>query len=168
MYNILQGPMLEKTNSYIDYYNKYKDKIYTYLWYRSGYNSQIAEDLTSDVFLKALKSFDSFDPEKSFQAWIYAIAKNHLINYYTKSGREVPLDEAEKAHYCMEENFDNKDELEKIIIKINELKNYHKEVLLLRFVDGLSNVEIAEMINKDEGAVRTQISRALKELREII
>ncbi|PLX21671.1 hypothetical protein C0584_02020 [Candidatus Parcubacteria bacterium] len=160
--------MKNKKVKFSVYYSEYKNKIYTYLWYRVGFNESTAEDLTSEVFIKALKNFHTFDQYKSFQSWIYMIAKNHLINHYSKSGREVELDQANDKMVDERDAFDNKQKVIEIIGKINNLKKYHKDVLLMRFVDELDNNEIAEILNKDEGAVRTQISRALTELRKEI
>ena len=151
---------------FLAYYNQYKDKIYTYFWYRVGFNQPQAEDLTSEVFIKALKNFDKYDPGRPFQAWIYKIAQNHLINHYKASGREVELAETLESPRSEKEIIETKLELERLLEKIHTLGQYHREVLLLRFVDGLDNREIADMLGKEEGAVRTQISRALEELRK--
>lgn len=160
--------MKNKNSLFISHYNEYKDKIYTYLWYRVGFNNHVAEDLTSEVFIKALKSFADFDQDKSFQAWIYAIARNHLINYYSKCGREVDLEQSNATAPDEIYKFEIKYQIGEILKKIDALKGYHKDVLLMRFVDELDNSEIAELLDKDEGAVRTQISRALNELRKRI
>lgn len=151
---------------FLVFYHKYKDKIFTYFLYRVNFNSAIAEDLTSDVFLKALKSFESFDQSRSFSAWMYAIARNHLVNHYRTANREVELTQAKNPRTDCLELVELSLELEKIIKEIEKLDFYHREVLLLRFVDGLSNEEIADVLDKEEGAVRTQISRALGELRD--
>ncbi len=153
---------------FLAYYNQYKDKIYTYFWYRVGFNQALAEDLTSEVFIKALKNFDSYDQGRPFQAWIYKIAQNHLINHYKTSNRETELIEAIETPRREKEAIETRLELERVMEYIHELNQYHREVLLLRFVDGLDNQEIAAVLNKEEGAVRTQISRALEELRKRI
>lgn len=153
---------------FLAYYNQYKDKIYTYFWYRVGFNQALAEDLTSEVFIKALKNFDTYDQDRPFQAWIYKIAQNHLINHYKTSNRETELIEAIEVPRREGEAIEAKLELERVMEHIHELNRYHQEVLLLRFVEGLDNQEIAAVLDKDEGAVRTQISRALEELRKRI
>jgi RNA polymerase sigma-70 factor, ECF subfamily len=151
---------------FLHYYNQYKDKIYTFFWYRVNFNQALAEDLTSEVFIKALKNFNSFDQEKPFQAWIYKIAQNHLINHYKISNRETELIEAENIGRAFSKQIEAKIEIDKAIAAIELMGEYHKQVLLLRFVDGLSNNEIAILLNKEEGSIRTQMSRALDELRK--
>ena len=148
------------------HYHQYKDKIFTYCYYRVNFNRALAEDLSSEVFVKALKSFERFDENQSFQAWIYTIARNHLINYYRVAKREVGLEAAYDHTDTPWEKIHNNMECEEVIKAIYRLKAYHKDVLLMRWVDGLTNSEIAEVLNKDEGAVRTQLSRALEALKE--
>jgi len=157
--------MAQQKQNFTDYYNQYKDKIFNYFWYRVNFNRALAEDLTADAFLKAFKSFNGFDHNRSFQSWMYAIAKNHLLNYYRTANRETDLLEVEKMGVNELAKIENRLELEQAFELINQLSEYHREVLLMRFSDGLDNREIAEILNKDEGAVRTQISRALEELR---
>ena len=84
--------MVSRQKKFKHYYCQYKDKIFTYFYYRVNFNQALAEDLTSDVFIKALKAFKRFEADKSFQAWIYAIARNHLINHYRVATREVQLE----------------------------------------------------------------------------
>lgn len=161
--------MQVERKSFLFYFEKYKDKIYTYFYYRVNYDRDLAEDLTSEVFLKAFKNFGVYDEAKPFQAWIFAISRNHLINHYRVSGREFSLEEDVKAPpNDLLQKIGQKEEAEKIIEVIKDFDEYHRDVLLLRFVDDLSNKEIAEVLKKDEGAIRVQISRALNKLRDII
>lgn len=159
--------MMDKNSSFLDYYGQFKAKIYNYCWYRVNFDREIAEDLTSDIFIKAFSSYGSFDQDRPFQAWIYAIARNHLINHYRKSGREVPLDDsidfpidshAAKVHASIE--------MEKVLSVIATMDGYCRDVLLMKYVDGLDSKEIAQILGKNDGAVRTQLSRALSILKE--
>jgi len=147
------------------FYNQYKDKIFNYFWYRVNFNRTLAEDLTSEVFIKAFKNFTDFDQSRSFQSWIYAIGKNHLMNHYRVADREVNLEAVEEKKVDEFRNIENRLEIERILSEVGKMDEYHREVLLYRFADGLDNREIAEILSKDEGAVRTQISRALEVLR---
>lgn len=151
---------------FIKKYKKYKDKIYNYFWYRVNFNEEIAEDLCSEAFLRAFDKFDAFDQEREFQPWIYAIAKNCLLNYYRTLGREINLNFAENIKFEEKARIEAKIEIEKIISLINTFDEYSKEILLFKFVDQLTNSEIAQITERNEGAVRTQISRALVILRE--
>lgn len=156
-----------KNRKFLEYYNKYKDKIFNYIWYRVNFNQALADDLTSEIFIKAYEKYDTFDEARPFQSWIYAIAKNHLLNYYRTANRETDLLSAYKLSGNDLEKLDAVLELKRIISLINRMHPSQRDILLLRFADGLDNKEIAQILCKDEGAVRVQISRALKELREL-
>jgi RNA polymerase sigma-70 factor, ECF subfamily len=151
---------------FLAYYRDFKDKIYNYFWYRLNFDRAIAEDLTSEVFLKALEHFEDFDQARSFQAWIYAIAHNHLLNFYRSAGREVSIESAAELGRFEHKKIEAKIELERVLAAVVNLPEYCREVIILRFVDGLENAEIAACLNKEEGAVRVQISRALAMLKE--
>lgn len=150
---------------YLKNYKEYKDKIYTYILYRVDFNSELAEDLTSEVFLKAWDHYKNFDESRSFQAWIYTIAKNHLKNYYRVCYREVCFENTKEPRVDYKKKIEIDLELFRVIEKIKELNESYREILLMRFVDELSNGEIANILGKEEGAIRTHVSRALNELR---
>lgn len=152
---------------FLNFYIQFKDKIYNYFWYRVGFDAAQAEDMTSEVFLKAYSNFESFDRERRFQPWIYKIARNHLINFYRIQGRDVELTEAASSIETAGE-INAKLELDTVMRCIQELEPYHRDVLLMRFVDGFENREIADLLGKEEGAVRTQLSRAMSALKKSI
>jgi len=160
--------MDSQKHSFISYYEQFKNKIFVYFLYRVNFNREVAEDLSSEVFLKALKSFEDFEQSRSFQSWIYTIAHNHLVNYYRVAHREVELTENISSPPSDIKKVELNYELNLILKKINSLDKSDREILLMRFVDELSNTEIAELLGKDEGAVRTKISRSLAKLRELL
>lgn len=159
--------MSNDADQFLVYYQKYKHKIYNYFWYRTGFNQELAEDLTSEVFIKALKKFSSFKTNLSFQAWIYRIAHNHLVDHFRKSRAiNVPIEEAfnlpaQEGH----KNMEDKVFLGQLLERIKTLPDYYQEILILKFVNGMETKEIAAILKKQEGAIRTAIHRALKELR---
>lgn len=160
--------MRKNRDNFLPYYNQYKDKIYNYFLYRVGFDKPLAEDLSSEVFIKALKSFDDFDKTKKFQSWIYMIAHNHLVNHYKVSGRVGPIEPLENSLHYIDSSAEEKYELERVLKIIDTMESSESEVLRYKFIDQLSNEEIAEILEKEEGAVRTQISRSLVKLREIL
>ncbi len=155
-------------NNFLKYYQDYKDKIFNYFWYRVNFDRPLAEDLTAEIFLKALDNFSSFDQDRPFQPWIFTLARNRLINYYRQANREVPLENCKSLNFNEWPKIQAKIEVDRLIKKIKQLEPYHQEVLLLKYVDGLANNEIAQVLEKEEGAVRTQLSRALNQLRETL
>ncbi len=158
--------MKQNKDHFLPYYNQFKDKIYNYFLYRVGFDSLLAEDLTSEVFIKALKNFKDFDKNKKFQSWIYMIAHNHLINHYKTAKQLIPLDIMEEFLQYNDNSAAEKYDLEQTLKIINLMEEGDREILRLKLVDELSNSEIADLLIKEEGAVRTQISRSLNKLRE--
>ncbi|TAL19526.1 sigma-70 family RNA polymerase sigma factor, partial [Patescibacteria group bacterium] len=67
------------------FYETHFNKIYRFVLFRVG-NRELAEDLVSEIFVKALKAFPSYDESRSRSSWIFTIARNHLINHYRSSG----------------------------------------------------------------------------------
>lgn len=160
--------MGKNEESFLSYYNQFKDKIYNYFLYRVGFDKSLAEDLSSEVFIKAFKSFESFDKSKKFQSWIYVIAHNHLVNHYKISNRIVPFDAAENLLPSQENGGEIRYEVARVLKIISLMEETDREILRLRFVDDLNNQEIAEVLDKEEGSVRTQLSRSLSKLRKIL
>jgi RNA polymerase sigma-70 factor (ECF subfamily) len=152
-----------------EYYEQFKNKIYSYLYYRCGRNKALAEDLTADVFLKALEKRHTFQKEQGgFQAWIYAIAHHHLIDYFRKTRTTVNLDDLENV---IEADTDPKSSLmrrvaaEEVEELLKEVSDEEKEILLMRYHQGLPLAEIADIVDRPEPTVRVIIHRALGKLR---
>jgi RNA polymerase sigma-70 factor (ECF subfamily) len=162
--------MAKKSDNFLAYYNQFKDKIYNYFLYRVGFDKALAEDLTSEVFIKALKGFASFDETQKFQSWIYAISHNHLVNYYSRAAKKpISLEGLEDFIQIEDDNqFEEKYEAGQVLQVIDNMETGDRDVLRLRFVDELDYREIADILHKEEGAVRTQVSRSLEKLRQIL
>lgn len=150
------------------YYEKHKKAIFNYILYRIGFNRDTAEDLTSEVFLKAFEHFDSYDCSRPFKTWIFTIAHNHVVNFYAAKKEVLPLDEtiniAENAPKVSEET-EHKMAVAKIMHLVSLLPESQQELITMRYVNDLSNNEIAEILEKEEGAIRTALSRAIAALR---
>ena len=150
------------------YYNEYKHKIFSYLYYRSGKNRMQAEDLTEEVFLKALEKFDRYNPEMSFKSWIYSIAHNHLIDHYRKERTTVDLSDLENV---LESDLDPKSSIIKRVAaeEVEELLKHvsdeEKEILLMRYFQDLPLKDIADITDRPEPTVRVIIHRAFSKLR---
>lgn len=150
-------------------YDLYIGQIYGYLFNRVQ-NRQIAEDLTSEVFLKALKAFDRFDPNRaSVKTWLYQIARNHLIDYYRtrKVTEDIEQVELISENLEMDSELENTLNLEKLRKLLSELPEESRELITLRIWDELSYKEIAEVTGKNEGALKVAFSRVLKQLQLI-
>lgn len=154
-------------NDFVQHYEAHKNRIFTYLLYRVSFDRELAEDLTSDVFLKAFEHFDSYDQARPFKPWIFRIAHNHLVNYFASRKQTVSLEDAEELSVpsTVSEQAETNLLMGKIETFVKDLPVSQQELILLRYQNGLSHREIADIVGKEEGAVRTAISRALDTIR---
>ena len=141
--------------------------VFRYLYYRSV-TREDAEDLTSDVFVRVVNSIKG--QKGYFPAWLISIARNLLTDYYRKRGRlrETSLDEVEEPFADSDKNTKESlhpDDLRKML---NFLTDEQKEVIILRFIEGNTNEEIAKVMNKSIGAIKALQFRALSALRVIL
>jgi RNA polymerase sigma-70 factor, ECF subfamily len=141
--------------------------VFRYLYYRS-ITREDAEDLTSEVFVRVVNSIKS--QKGYFPAWLIRIAKNLLTDYYRKRGksRETCLEEIQEPFSDSDKN--RKDTLHPDDIRrmLDRLTEDQKEVIVLKFIEGNSNEEIAKIMSKSTGAIKTLQFRALSALRVIL
>lgn len=167
--------MNNNQDRFIVYYDENKNKLLSYLMYRLNFDRDVAEDLLMDIVLKAYENFDSYDGEKgSFKNWLFTIAHNHLVNYWReqKKHEEVPLDAVEghpitSIENTMDKEVDDqirKQEVQDVLSLMNESE---AEVILLRYIHDFSTQEIAQILGKKEGAVRTALCRGLNQFRSL-
>jgi RNA polymerase sigma-70 factor (ECF subfamily) len=151
-------------------YERYLQKIYTYLYYRTG-NHADAEDLTSRVFQKAYIHLPGYENlGLPFSAWLYRIAHNVLANWYRDQGRRkvVGLDEAVK-HSSEEDpgsSAEKAADSEMLLQLIRKLPEEKQQVIILKFAEGYSNAEIGRILGRSEGAIKSLYHRTLLTLRE--
>ena len=131
----------------------------------------MAEDLTQDVFVKALNAFESYDPNVSQSSWIYTIARNHLINQLQKTRPGVDLEEIENTVWDTVdwgERMALIHDQERLLGAIAELSKEDAELVRLKYLEGWPYEEIAEKLEKTTGSLRVQAYRALKQLKKIL
>ncbi len=156
----------ENTQAFEELYNHYLPKIYGFLLNRTG-QKELAEDLTSEVFAKALANLTKYnDRGIAFSAWLFKIARNTLIDWSRKKKEilvEKIADESEKQPEKQALRSLELDE-KKILIRktLNHLPEKYQTVLSLKFFEELSNDEIAEVVGCRKGAVAVRIHRALR------
>lgn len=150
-------------------YTSHVTKIYRYVYYRV-YSRERAEDITQEVFLKAWKAIGSCKgKEKTFSSWLYRIAHNLIIDKLRKSRKqssreaELPEDIRDTAD-GMEISLEQRD-----LLKVIELlAPNQRQVIVMKFIDGMDNREIAESMGKSTGAIRILQMRALEALRKTL
>ena len=156
----------------VSLYDGYYGKIARYIFVRIGDQAGEAEDLASEVFLKALRALDSYrECGLPMQAWLFKIAHNLVVDYLRKASKRVfvPLDQVNIADSAnTEEIAESRLEVEKLSEGLKHLSPAQREVVGLRFFAGLSSVEVGKIMGKKPGAVREMQSMALKSLRKAL
>ncbi|MCD6271165.1 sigma-70 family RNA polymerase sigma factor [bacterium] len=160
-------------------YDKYYQPIFGYILRRTA-NVALAEDLTAQTFLKALKNLWRFRWQNvTISAWLYRIATNEVNSYYRKKKgfKNVSLEEAKNLKSdinVLEEIQKAEEELQKekdfllLHKKIAKLKPKYQTVIALRFFEKKKVSEIAQILGKPEGTIKAQIHRALRQLKKLL
>lgn len=154
-------------------YEHYVDRIFNYIYYRTG-NVHDAEDITARVFYRALHHIQNYhDRGVPFSAWLYRIAHNLVANWHRDRSRkqEIPLDDAPTLRYkgdAPEQSLVFSEEREGLLNLIHKLTPDRQNLLILKFVEHLSNAEIGEILGRSEGAVKSLYHRTLLSLRDEI
>lgn len=160
------------TEAFGQLYDRYLRQVYSFVYYRLG-DQHDAEDVTAQVFLKALEAIARYDRKKAtFLTWLLSIAHNQVIDRYRYRGRrgEVPL-EPELLPIELEDPEKkalSKMAGERLWQALEELTKEQREVVVLRFSLSLSGPDIAKVLGKTEGAVKALQHRALRSLERIL
>jgi RNA polymerase sigma-70 factor (ECF subfamily) len=152
-------------------YEQYLPGVFRFVYYRVG-NQALAEDVTSEVFHKALTAFPRYDSAKaSFSTWIYTIARNTLTDYFRKHARETRLREETEEDVpseteSVEEQLTKAEEFRKLHRCLSELRKHEQEIVSLKFAGGMTNREIAAVTGLTESNVGTILCRTIRKLRD--
>jgi RNA polymerase sigma-70 factor, ECF subfamily len=152
-------------------YEKYVERIFNYVYYRTG-NVHDAEDLSARVFYRALHHIHTYtDRGVPFSAWLYRIAHNLVANWHRDRSRhqEIPLSDAPTIHYKGEPPevaLMKTQERDSLLRLIRHLPSERQHLLILKFVEHMSNAEIGETMGRSEGAVKSLYHRTLLALRD--
>jgi RNA polymerase sigma-70 factor (ECF subfamily) len=161
----------EDPEAFGELYQRYVARVYRYLYYRTG-NPEDAEDLTAWTFHQALKHLSRYvDYGAPFEAWLYRIAHNAVANWLRQRSRRpvVALDAVQTAE--PERNgpqavVESAEERQRLLRAVRRLPPDRQELLILKFVEGLSNREIGIILERSEGAVKSLYHRTLVALRD--
>ncbi len=151
-------------------YDSYSEKIYNYIYYRT-HHAQTAQDITSDVFFKALSKINTFDPDKgNFGAWLYRIARNTLTDYYRTRKPEANIDDVWDiaSDDDVERDTDVAMQLNRVKKYLDKLPKDKRDIIIMRLWDDMSYQDIANIVGKSEEACKMTFSRAIRQLRESV
>lgn len=159
-----------REDAWAEIYRRHAEQVYSYIYFRLG-DQHTAEDLSADVFVKAIAGIKSYTYRGTpLLAWLYRIAHNVTADYRKAAARRMQH-QATDAAEDIEERVDALrllDERSDMLSAIRALTEEQQHVIILRFYQGLSNAEVASVMGKPEGAVKALQSRGLRSLRRIL
>ena len=152
------------------FYNKHIDKVYRFVFFRVNCETELAQDLVSEIFLKAVEHFKDYDKNISNSAWIMTITRNHLANYWRDKkpiGSIPDSDEGLSEGFWLESALKlfKKDQSNQELANLLEaLDPEAKEIVTFHYLLGYSYAEIGEMKQMTETAIKVAAHRAVKKL----
>ena len=172
--------MATDKKAFEDFYHLHLDKVYRFVFFRVAGNRELAEDLVSEVFVKALGAFGDYDEAKSRSAWILTIARNHLANYYRdrKQADPLPEDLLNDDHDAGNSDarwlkkalqYWQKEARHRQVYELLEhLGEDERQIVTFHYLFGYSYNEIAEMRGSTESAVKVAAHRIIKKMRNFL
>jgi RNA polymerase sigma-70 factor (ECF subfamily) len=168
---LLEQARTYSTQALAEIYDRYSEAIYRYLYRYLG-DAELAEDLTSEVFLRLLRALNTRrEPRDRLQGWLYRVARNLAMDWFRQQAKattvslheelvadgDAPLAEVEKnqAHRRLRQ-------------AIYQLTPSQQQVIFLRFGEGLSIAEVGRLMGKSEGAIKLLQYRAVRRLRKLL
>lgn len=160
-------------------YDEFYKPIFNYVLKRTA-NIELTQDLTSQTFFKALKGLGKFRWQNvSFSAWLYRIATNEINSFYRKQKKfiqitldkipEIPSEDTpDKELEIAEQELKSKEEFIKLHQSVSKLKPIYQTVIVLRFLEKKKIFEICKILDRPEGTIKSQIHRALEELKKLM
>ena len=157
--------------AFAEIYDEHQPAIYRYIFYRVACEAT-AEDLCSEVFTRLVEHIDGFSYQgQPLIAWLYTIARNLINDHHRRGGRaeQVVLDETLEADVPDPEGMANLAlNQERLAAALEELTDAQRQVILLRFLEGLDNRTVAQIVDKSYGAVKALQHRGLASLRRVM
>ena len=174
--------LLERARGYdaqalAEIYDLYAEAIYRYLYRYLG-DANRAEDLTSEVFVKLLQVLNtSRAPHDNLPGWLYRVAHNQAMDWFRQqkkwdsrsldddAGGHLEVTSGDESPLAALERGQSQQQLREAIRKLTEDQ---QRVILLRFAEGRKCAEVAELMGKSEGAIKTMQHRAVTRLRKLM
>ncbi len=168
---LVQRATRHDREAFAQLYDRFVDKIFKYIYYKVGTRAE-AEDLTAQVFMKAWEAIGHYRwMDRPFAAWLYRIAHNSVVDYFRTRRDVSSLDD---MPFLEQENVATLEELTQqhmtadvLRRAISRLTQDQQRVIILRFLEGYSTEQVAQILSKQPGAVRTLQHRALAGLSNI-
>jgi RNA polymerase sigma-70 factor, ECF subfamily len=160
----------ETKQAFIALYDSLSSAIFRHCFFRLS-SRERALEISQEAFLKVWEYFDKGTDIKNPTAMVYRVANNLIIDEYRRK-KMVSLDLMQETGFDVDDGDDGKMveglEIDKVRLAISKIPEKYRQVITLRFVEGLSPAEIGAIVNRTENSVSVQLNRAIKMLQEIL
>lgn len=155
------------TGAFGQLYKNHAEKIFRYVFYNTR-KKDVSEDITQEVFLKAWTAIGSCrGKEKTFSSWLYRIAHNLMVDRIRRLNRKISLEvQSVEDRVDMKASVETRLEQQDLLKVLEFLPENQRRVIILKFIEGMENREIAGIMGKSEGAIRILQMRGLSLLRQ--
>lgn len=159
-----------------DLYEKYHQEIYQFIYYMTK-NRETAEDLVQEVYIRILKAYERFEGKSSEKTWMYSIARNVTIDYFRKqkgwkdkifANFDWNRQSIEDYQPVPEEVAILNEDIQNLYQCLNRCTTNQRSVIILRYIQGMSIAETAEILTWSESKVKTTQHRALKAIKKLL
>lgn len=167
---LMQGIVLGDQTAFAELYHRYKERMYYYFYRMLGNSSEQANDFLQELFMKLIEKPESYNPKFPFQTWFYSVANNMCKNEYRRrevrqeyQATETPVTQLD---FIDDKTIEPEQIVEKIFDTLEELGEEHRSAFLLRYREGFSIKDVAEILELPEGTVKSRLFYAKKMLAE--
>ena len=149
-------------------FEAYKDKVFSIAVYSSGGDRTVAEDVTQQIFLKLFTAIRQFRGDSEFTTWLYRLVVNACLDERRRRRRLMPWDTSDANNVSekkpQERQYARLEVAEAVRVAIDELKPKFRLPILLKYIEGLSYEEIAEVMGCSKGTVASRLNRGHSQL----
>ena len=162
--------VLGDQSAFNELYHRYKDRLYYYFYRMLGNSTEQANDFLQEIFMRTIEKPESYNPAYTFQTWLFSVANNMCKNEYRRRGVRLEYQDYEsyeqKLDFMKEPAIEPEFLLEKIFQTLNQLGEENRSAFLLRYREGFSIKEVAQILELPEGTVKSRLFYARKILAE--
>lgn len=156
--------------AFAELYHRYKDRMYYYFFRMLGNSPEQANDFLQELFMKLIEKPESYNPKYSFTTWLYSVANNMCKNEYRRREVRQEYQAAEsnepELDFIDDKTIEPEQIVEKIFDTLDELGEEHRSAFLLRYREGFSIKDVAEILELPEGTVKSRLFYAKRMLAE--
>jgi RNA polymerase sigma factor (sigma-70 family) len=153
-----------------DIYTRWVTPVYKYLYSRTG-NKEDAQDITSFTFLAVLKALPRYHHKGHFEAWLFTIARNQMVDFVRKHKHESQLSDTNEIVQSIPSptvEMTQQDDIHTLRVLISSLREDEQELLRLRYTADLAFAEIGLLLNRNEDAIKKSIYRLQEKLQKML